>query len=103
MSRRFPNLNQIRAFEAAARHLSFKDAAEELHVTHAAVSHQIKALEADLGIQLFYRRPRGVELTVSGQSYAKTMTRAINDIAEAIQALVAEQMTGEITISMAPF
>lgn len=103
MSRRFPNLNQIRAFEAAARHLSFKDAAEELHVTHAAVSHQIKALEADLGIQLFYRRPRRVELTVSGQSYARTMTRAINDIADATQALVAEQMTGEITISMAPF
>ena len=103
MSIRFPNLNQIRAFEVASRRMSFKDAADELHVTHAAVSHQIKALEADLGIQLFQRRHRRVELTDAGQKYAKMISRAIRDIAAATESVVAEQMTGEITISMAPF
>ena len=68
MNRRLPNLNQLRAFEAAARRGSFKDAAAELHVTHAAVSHQIKALEADLGMQLFHRRTRKVELTEAARS-----------------------------------
>jgi LysR family glycine cleavage system transcriptional activator len=103
MIRRLPNLNQIRAFEVAARRMSFKDAAEELHVTHAAISHQIKALEADLGIQLFHRRTRRVELTSAGKKYAEKISGAIGDIAEATKSVVGEQMTGEITISMAPF
>ncbi len=70
MSRRLPNLKQLRAFEAAARHGSFKDAAEELNVTQAAVSHQIKALEADLNTNLFHRRTRRVEPTAAAVSYA---------------------------------
>ena len=60
---RLPSLSALRAFEAAARHLSFKDAADELNVTHAAVSHQIKALEAFVGSRLFIRGGRGVTLT----------------------------------------
>ena len=63
MTRRLPPLNQLRAFEAAARHLSFRDAADELNVTHSAVSHQVRALEDFLGSQLFQRAPRGVQLT----------------------------------------
>ena len=60
MARRLPPLNALRAFEAAARHLSFVDAADELSVTPAAVSHQVKALEAHLGVGLFQRLPRGL-------------------------------------------
>jgi LysR family glycine cleavage system transcriptional activator len=63
MARRLPPLNALRAFEAAARHLSFVDAADELSVTPAAVSHQVKALEAHLGLALFQRLPRGLVLT----------------------------------------
>lgn len=62
MARRLPVLNQIRAFEAAARHRSFKAAAEELGVTQSAVSHQIKALEETLDVRLFTRRTRAVDL-----------------------------------------
>ena len=56
MSRRLPPLNALKAFEAAARHLSFTKAAEELYVTQAAVSHQIKTLEEHLGLKLFLRK-----------------------------------------------
>ena len=68
MSRRLPPLNSLRAFEAAARHLSFKKAAEELHVTPAAVSHQIRALEEYCGTQLFHRLARALRLTKAGQA-----------------------------------
>ena len=67
---RLPPLNALRAFEAAARHLSFNAAAEELNVTPAAISHQIKALEADLGVALFRRLNRAVRLTDAGQACA---------------------------------
>ncbi|MCX8955411.1 LysR family transcriptional regulator, partial [Ruegeria sp. NA] len=70
MSRRhynLPPLTTLSAFEAAARHLSFKEAASELSVTPGAVSHQIKALESELGAALFVRKHRGVELTEDGQ------------------------------------
>ncbi len=69
MARRLPPLNALRAFEAAARHLSFTKAAEELFVTQAAISHQIKALEEMLGVRLFRRYNRRLELTQAGRSY----------------------------------
>lgn len=69
MSRRLPPLNAVKAFEAAARHLSFTRAAEELFVTQAAVSHQIKALEEYLGLKLFRRKNRSLLLTEEGQGY----------------------------------
>lgn len=72
MSRRLPPLNSLRVFEAAARHLSFTRAAEELFVTQAAVSHQIKALEEFLSLKLFRRRNRSLLLTEEGQSYFLT-------------------------------
>src|SRR5215210_3986060 len=58
---RLPPLNALRVFEAAARHLSFKEAANELHITQAAVSHQVKSLEEYLGVELFRRAGRGEE------------------------------------------
>ena len=67
MSPRLPPLNALRAFEAAARHLSFTKAAAELHVTQAAISHQIKTLEEHLGVPLFQRRNKAVLLTDAGQ------------------------------------
>lgn len=103
MTRRLPNLNQLRAFEAAARRGSFKDAADELHVTHAAVSHQIKALEADLGLQLFHRRTRKVELTDQARDFAARLSAAFSEIAAASEAVTAGGLTGEIRVTMAPY
>ena len=68
MFARLPGLPALRTFEAAARHLSFTKAAAELFVTQTAVSHQIKALEAQLGIQLFRRNGRSLLLTDEGQA-----------------------------------
>ena len=67
MARRLPPLNALRAFEAGARHLSFTKAAEELFVTQAAVSHQVKLLEQNLGVQLFRRMTRKLALTAEGR------------------------------------
>jgi len=64
---RLPSLDALRVFEAAARHASFTRAAEELHVTQAAVSHRIQALEAELGATLFRRLTRRLELTAHGE------------------------------------
>ncbi|SIT06267.1 LysR substrate-binding domain-containing protein [Paracoccus saliphilus] len=77
MSRRLPNLNAVRAFDAAARHQSFSRAADELGVTHGSVSRYIKNLEADLGLQLFERRHRQVALTPAGARYAGTVAEAL--------------------------
>ena len=69
-------LNALRAFEAAARHLSFTRAADELCVTQAAISYQIKALEARLGVALFRRASRGLVLTDEGVALAPTLIEA---------------------------
>jgi LysR family glycine cleavage system transcriptional activator len=66
---RLPSLNHLRTFQLAARHLSFKNAAEELFVTPSAVSHQVRALEGRLGLTLFDRKTRALELTEAGQAY----------------------------------
>lgn len=83
MSRRhydLPPFTTLSAFEAAARHLSFKNAAQELSVTPGAVSHQIKALEGDLGVALFQRRHRGVELTPEGEALFETLASTFRQI-----------------------
>jgi LysR family glycine cleavage system transcriptional activator len=72
-SRRLPPLSWLRAFECAARHMSFTDAAEELGVTQAAVSQQLRQLEEWLGAQLFKRLPRGLALTDAGIAYLPTV------------------------------
>ena len=103
MSRRLPNLNRLRAFEAAARHQSFKDAAQELNVTHAAVSHQIKALEEELDVKLFHRRTRKVELTPMAAPYARALTQILDQLASATADLGGTRMEGDLTVSCAPF
>jgi LysR family transcriptional regulator, glycine cleavage system transcriptional activator len=82
-----PPLNALRAFEAAARHLSFKLAAQELHVTAGAVAQQVKGLEARLGLRLFERLHRQLILTPAGQGYLAPLCRAFRTIADATQAL----------------
>ncbi len=87
MSRRLPPLNALRAFEAAARHLSFTRAAGELNVTQAAVSHQVKALEQRLGVELFKRRARGLLLTDGAQEYLPAVREAFDLIDRATRRL----------------
>ena len=80
MSYRLPPLNGLRAFEAAARHLSFKRAADELCVTAGAVSQQVKTLETSLGVRLFRRLPRGLLLTERGEDYLAPISEAFRAI-----------------------
>jgi len=87
MTYALPPLNALRAFEAAARHLSFKLAAHELHVTPAAVGQQVKALEARLGVRLFERLHKQLVLTAEGQSYLPGISDGFRRIAEATSAL----------------
>ena len=90
MTYRLPSLNTLRAFEAAARHLSFKVAASELGVTAGAVSQQVKKLEASLGVALFRRLPRGLLLTAAGEAYLPRITRVFEDLTEATEAIAPE-------------
>jgi LysR family transcriptional regulator, glycine cleavage system transcriptional activator len=102
MTRRLPPLNSLRAFEAAARHLSFTRAAEELHVTPAAISHQIKALEDHLGVKLFRRLSRAVLLTEAGQACVAGLSDAFDRMAVALERLRAQECTGSLTVSTSP-
>ncbi len=102
MARRLPPLNALRAFEAAARHLSFTRAAGELHVTQAAISHQIKALEEHLGRKLFRRLNRALLLTDDGQAYLPSVSRAFTLLNEATNDLLTKQAPGPLTVSALP-
>ncbi len=102
MPRRLPPLNSLRAFEAAARHLSFTRAAGELHVTPAAISHQIKALEDHLGLRLFRRLNRSLLLTEAGQACLPGLSRAFDGMAEALERLRVQDCSGSLTVSVAP-
>ena len=100
--RRLPPLNSLRAFEAAARWLSFANAAEELFVTPAAVSQQIRQLEDYLGITLFHRMTRSVRLTEEAKAVLPLMTEGFDKLAEAVNRLAQEEETGLLTVSTAP-
>ncbi len=102
MSKRLPPLNALRVFDAAARHLSFTKAAEELFVTQAAVSHQIKSLEDFLGLKLFRRRNRSLLLTEEGQSYYLDIKEIFSSINEATRKLQARSAKGALTVSLPP-
>ncbi|QWA12128.1 transcriptional regulator GcvA [Sodalis ligni] len=102
MSKRLPPLNALRAFDAAARHLSFTKAAEELFVTQAAVSHQIKSLEDFLGLKLFRRRNRSLLLTEEGQSYYLDIKEIFSDLADATRKLQSRSAKGALTVSLLP-
>jgi LysR family glycine cleavage system transcriptional activator len=102
LSRRLPPLNALRAFEAAGRHLSFTKAAEELNVTQAAISHQVKALEERLGVTLFRRRNRALLLTDTGQAYLPVLREAFDAIAEGTERIVRREDRGPLKISVLP-
>ena len=94
-----PPLNALRAFEAAGRHESFSLAAEELHVTHAAISHQVKALEGWLGIPLFQRLTRAVQLTDAGRSYLPVIESAFNQIHAGTATLTAAKLDAPLHVT----
>ena len=102
MSKRLPPLNSLRVFDAAARHLSYTKAAEELFVTQAAVSHQIKSLEDFLGLKLFRRRNRSLLLTEEGQSYYLDIKEIFSSLNEATRKLQARSAKGALTVSLPP-
>jgi LysR family glycine cleavage system transcriptional activator len=94
MTYRIPSLNTLRAFEAAARHLSFMTAASELGVTAGAVSQQVKKLEESLGVTLFRRLPRGLLLTKAGETYLPRISKVFEDLTDATEA-IAPDMNGK--------
>jgi LysR family glycine cleavage system transcriptional activator len=102
MPRRLPPLNALKAFEAAARHESFTRAAEELCVTQGAVSHQVKALEAELGVKLFNRQRQRLVITEAGRAYLAVVRDAFDRIADGTQRLLQRQRGGALTVSTSP-
>src|SRR4051794_14221436 len=102
MNGHLPPLSALRAFEAAARLKSFSKAATELSVTPAAISHQIHALEADLGVKLFDRRSRAVELTASAGLLLPGLTDAFAGIQASVRRLRAHNDTGTLTVTASP-
>lgn len=99
MARRLPPLNALKAFEAAARHLSFSKAADELHLTHGAVSRAIRDLEKELGRSLFVRTTRSVRLTPAGASYAAEVRSALDQIAAATAVAREQPSSGVLNVS----
>jgi LysR family transcriptional regulator, glycine cleavage system transcriptional activator len=102
MRRRLPVLNTLRAFEAAARHGSFTRAAEELCLTQGAISHQVKALEDELGVKLFNREHQRLVITQAGRAYLVEVRDALDRIGIATERLVQRQHSGALTISTSP-
>ena len=102
MSIRLPPLNALKAFEATARLQSVKKAAAELSVTPAAISHQIKALEDYLGIQLFHRRNRALALTPAGEAGLPKMREGFGNLGDAVARMRAHRAGDVLTIAVAP-
>src|SRR6202158_1985924 len=102
MPRQLPPLNALRAFEAAARSESFTRAAEELCVTQGAVSHQVKALEATLGIKLFNRERQRLVITDAGREYLNVIRDALDPIATGTERVLQRQNSGVLTVSTSP-
>jgi LysR family transcriptional regulator, glycine cleavage system transcriptional activator len=102
MLRRLPSLNALKAFEAAARHESFTRAAEELFVTQGAVSHQVKALETELGLKLFNRERQRLVITEAGRQYLDVVRDAFDRISLGTARLTQRQSSGVLTVSTSP-
>src|SRR6202521_6195132 len=96
---RLPSLNGLRAFEAAARHLSFTAAATELNVTQTAISHQIRRLEEELGIRLFVRQNRSLTLAPEARDYRAGSRAAFNDLRLATDRLTRKDNDRVLTVS----
>ncbi|WP_376703527.1 transcriptional regulator GcvA [Mesorhizobium sp. ISC25] len=99
MPRKLPPLTTLPSFEAAARVLSFSKAAEELHVTHGAISRAIKNLEDQLGVQLFERGTRSVSLTAVGEPYARAVREVLDQLAAATAAATARYSSSTLNVS----
>jgi DNA-binding transcriptional LysR family regulator len=97
--RSLPSLNALRAFEAAARHCSFSQASQELHVTAAAVSHQVKALEIHLGVELFRRLPRALHLTAEGERLLPALRDSFDRLSRATEDIRLRGARGRLSIS----
>ncbi|TPI47646.1 transcriptional regulator GcvA [Mesorhizobium sp. B2-9-1] len=99
MARRLPPLNALPAFEAAARHLNFSRAADELNLTHGAISRAVKHLEDQLGVQLFERATRSVRLTPVGEPYAVAVREALDQLALATQTATSRHSGSTLNVS----
>lgn len=97
---RKPNLNSLRMFDAAARHLNFRLAAEELNLTQGAVADRVRQLEASLGVQFFHRKARGLEITDAGRTYHTAVHRGLNIIDDATRQLIPAE--AKVVISTTP-
>lgn len=95
-------LNALRAFEAASRHLSIKEAAAELGVTPSAVSHQIRTLEDSLGVELLRRVGAGLEMTAAGRQLAPSLNQGFQCIAEGVAQMRSQRQTGPLRLNMLP-
>src|SRR5258708_15205579 len=99
---RLPPLNSLRVFEAAARHLSFKEAAAELHITQAAVSHQVKSLEEYLDVELFRRAGRSVQLTEAARACLPKLREGFDALAAAVEMIRERGAETELVITAPP-
>ena len=102
MTYRLPPLNALRVFEAAARHLSFKEAAAELSITQTAVSHQVKSLEEYLGVELFRRSGRGVQLTEAARACLPKLREGFEALAAAVETIRERGAETELRITAPP-
>ncbi len=102
MPRRLPSLNALKAFEAAARYESFTKAADELCVTQGAVSHQVKALEAELGVRLFRREHQRLAITDAGRGYLEVVRDSFDRLAAGTERLLQRQNSGALTVTTSP-
>jgi len=103
MARNLPSPVALRAFEAAARHLSFTRAAKELFVTQSAVSHQVKALEEDLGVRLFLRLTRQLRLTEAGESLLAVLRDSFDRIEETVGKMRTGSAAGPLSVGLTPY
>lgn len=102
MTYRLPSLNTLRAFEAAARHLSFSQAAHEIGVTSGAISQQVRKLEHSLGVALFQRLPHGLLLTAEGAAYLPKITKIFEDLTEATEEIAPDMNGKKFSVGVCP-
>ena len=102
MTYRLPSLNALRAFEAAARHLSFRAAADEIGVTSGAISQQVRKLERSLGVDLFQRLPHGLSLTMKGEIYLPQITKIFDDLTIATEEIAPDMNGKKFAVGVCP-
>lgn len=100
--RRLPNLAALRAFEAAARHENFSRAAEEIHLTNGAISHQVRSLEEELGVELFIRNGKRISITPDGERFAAIIRRCLTELADAATVLRNKHQQKRLSITSLP-